>query len=185
MTRRSWTNEDLEAAVAASRSIRQVFLHLGLKVRGGAHALLKRRIVELGLDTSHFRGQGWNKGDPEGVLARARPKLELDEILVEDSTYQSTYKLKARLLEAGLLQNRCYLCGLAPEWCGAPLVHRLDHINGRRLDNRLENLRLLCPNCDSQTPTFAGRNMASARRRRLAQEAEGRAVSQGESRSKS
>ena len=52
---------------------------------------------------------------------------------------------------------RCALCGNEGEWCGQPLTLQLDHVNGRYDDNRLENLRWLCPNCHSQTPTFAGR----------------------------
>jgi hypothetical protein len=69
--------------------------------------------------------------------------------------------LKRRLLGEGLKRNRCELCGLT-EWRGAPLSMALHHINGDGLDNRLENLQLLCPNCHSQTENFAGRG-----RRRL------------------
>jgi hypothetical protein len=66
--------------------------------------------------------------------------------------------LKKRLIRAGLLVNCCSVCGLRPEWQGQLLVMILDHINGDRSDNRIENLRLLCPNCNSQQPTFAGKN---------------------------
>jgi 5-methylcytosine-specific restriction endonuclease McrA len=69
--------------------------------------------------------------------------------------------LKGRLLGEGLKQNRCEVCGLA-EWLGRPLSMALHHVNGDGLDNRLENLQLLCPNCHSQTENFAGRG-----RRRL------------------
>ena len=71
----------------------------------------------------------------------------------------TTYHLKNRLLQAGLKQNRCEICGIA-EWCGAPLVMALHHVNGDRSDNRLENLQLVCPNCHSQTENFSGRNKA-------------------------
>jgi 5-methylcytosine-specific restriction endonuclease McrA len=71
--------------------------------------------------------------------------------------------VKARLIRAGLLKNSCDLCGLN-HWRGDPLNMHLDHINGVRNDNRLENLRMLCPNCHSQTATYGGRN---ARLRRL------------------
>ena len=66
--------------------------------------------------------------------------------------------IKLRLLRAGLLQNRCEQCGLS-EWQGKPLSVYIDHINGVRGDNRLENLRMLCPNCHSQTETYSGRNL--------------------------
>ena len=65
--------------------------------------------------------------------------------------------LKKRILRAGLLKNECYICGLK-EWLNKPIVLQLDHINGNNKDNRIENLRLLCPNCHSQTSTWCGKN---------------------------
>ncbi len=84
------------------------------------------------------------------------PKQTTESILVENSTYTWTGGLKKRLLKEGLLQYRCYICGLT-EWLGKPISLQLDHENGVRSDCRIENLRLLCPNCHSQTPTFAGK----------------------------
>ena len=78
------------------------------------------------------------------------------------STYTSTSTLKARLLDAGLLEGVCAACRI-DRWRGQPLVLHLDHVNGRRDDHRLENLRLLCPNCHSQTSTYAGRNKGRRR----------------------
>jgi hypothetical protein len=66
--------------------------------------------------------------------------------------------IKKRLLREGILEEVCVICGIGPEWQGKPLVLRLDHINGVSDDYRIENLRLLCPNCDSQTDTYCGRN---------------------------
>jgi len=79
-------------------------------------------------------------------------------VLVQGSTYDVPL-LKRRLVEEGLLAPRCASCGLGETWEGAPLVLHLDHINGDRTDNRLENLRFLCPNCHSQTETYCGRNI--------------------------
>lgn len=163
MPKRSWTDEQLRAAVVESGSISQVLRCLGLKPSGGSHAIVKARILVLGLDTAHFHGQTWNQGNEAGLLIRHEPR-PFEEILVIDSTYTSTTTLKRRLLKAGMLENRCDECGLPPEWRGSPLVMRLDHINGVRTDNRISNLRLLCPNCDSQMPTFAGRNKGWWRR---------------------
>lgn len=69
-------------------------------------------------------------------------------------------RLKAWLVAAGLLKDECVRCGIGPNWHGQPLVLQLDHENGDPLDNRLENLRILCPNCHSQTETWCGRNVA-------------------------
>jgi len=156
-SRWKYSPEELAAAVASSRSYRQVLGVLGLSQSGGgAYATLQKRVAQMGLDTSHFLGRGWNAKNWTGNLrSQARP---LEELLVVDSDYLNTGRLKSRLLSAGLLENRCALCGLPPSWNQRPLVMRLDHVNGIRTDNRLQNLRLVCPNCDSQLPTFAGRN---------------------------
>ncbi len=159
---RRWTDEQLRRAVSKAKSVSGVFRELGLRIGGGQHMLIKKRIRELGLDTSHFTGQGWNRKDAAGLLLRSRIRIPLEQILVKDSEYCSISTLKRRLVEAGLIENRCASCGLLPEWNGKPLVLRLDHINGVCNDHRLPNLRFLCPNCDSQTPTFAGRNKGKA-----------------------
>lgn len=85
-------------------------------------------------------------------------KIELKDVLVKNSTYSRNH-LKRRLLEEEMLENKCQECGLLNSWNGSPITLQLDHINGVRNDNRLENLRLLCPNCHSQTSTFAGRGL--------------------------
>jgi 5-methylcytosine-specific restriction endonuclease McrA len=87
----------------------------------------------------------------------ARPSaIPLSELLVAD-TYRGRYNLKLRLIKEGVKAKRCERCGLV-DWCGNPLTLALHHINGKRNDNRLQNLELLCSNCHSQTNNFAGRN---------------------------
>ena len=71
---------------------------------------------------------------------------------------RNNYHTKNRILANNLIEYKCACCGNVGEWNGRPLVLQLDHINGDNCDNRLENLRFLCPNCHSQTDTFAGRN---------------------------
>jgi hypothetical protein len=139
------------AAVAANRSIAGVLRACGLKVTGANYAAVKRRVRALGLETDHWTGSVHRRGSP-------RPRRALEQVLVEHSTYCNLRVLKRRLTSAGLLQQQCALCGLGAEWKGQPLTLVLDHVNGVFDDHRAENLRLLCPNCNSQQPTFAGRN---------------------------
>lgn len=153
----AYSEYELRAAVARSRSYRQVLIRLGLSpAGGGSYETLKRRVAALQLDTSHFSGRGWNAGNESGNLQRRA--IPLSDALVPDSPVTNFVRLKARLLRLGLLANRCQICGLGPRWNDLDLVLRMDHINGIRTDNRIENLRMICPNCDSQLPTFAGRN---------------------------
>lgn len=87
-----------------------------------------------------------------------RDKIPLKDILVENSTYQST-KLKKRLVDEEIKQDRCEICGQGNTWNDKLLVLQLDHINGIHTDNRLENLRIVCPNCHTQTDTFCTRKL--------------------------
>jgi hypothetical protein len=151
---RSYTDEALSAAVKASCTVAGVLRILRLAVTGGHYRDMHRHFSRLGLDTSHFTGQGHLRGKHHDW----KPKRPLSEILVVHSTYLHTSGLKRRLIREGVLVNRCSVCGRLPEWQGKPLTMVLDHRNGDNTDNRLENLRLLCPNCNSQQPTFAGKN---------------------------
>jgi hypothetical protein len=79
--------------------------------------------------------------------------------LAENTEYPGAL-LKRRLIKAGLIIDKCVICDALPVWCGKPITLQLDHINGNNKDNRFENLRVLCPNCHSQTDTYAGKNKA-------------------------
>lgn len=151
----SFGDNDLRQALAGARSFAEVLRHLGLdSTNGAAYRRVKRRIRELGLSTDHLSGQAWSRGSSLG----RKPRLSLDELLVRGSTYRNGKFLKRRLVEAGVLEPRCAVCGLT-EWRDQPAPLHLDHVNGDPTDNRRENLRLLCPNCHAQTDTYAGRNI--------------------------
>jgi len=147
-----WTEEQLVEMVRSSTNYAQVLRGLGLDARGSNYRTIKRYIRKFGLDVSHFCQDG-------GVsFGRGRP---LSDYLVKGGPRISTSALKRRLLRESLVVEICEVCGLEPEWNGKRLVLRLDHINGDSEDDRIENLRLVCPNCDSQLPTFCGRNKKS------------------------
>ncbi len=152
MKKRFWTVDQLKNAVKNSLSYRQVISKLGLREAGGNYDQVKKYIKENGLNISHFKGRGWNRG----MKGTGIPRIPLKKILVKNSTFQS-FKLKKRLFAAGLKPRYCEKCGWAEETEDGYLPLELDHINGNRHDNRLENLRVLCPNCHSLQPTHRGR----------------------------
>lgn len=151
--RRSWSDEALRTAVAASRSLAQAIRHLGLVAVGGNYEQIQRRIRELDLDTCHFTSQGWNHGPEYWSPTR----LPLNQVLVA-GRWTASHRLKLRLFREGLKLPRCELCGWAQQASDGRVPVELDHINGDRNDNRLHNLRILCPNCHSLQPTHRGLN---------------------------
>jgi hypothetical protein len=152
--RKKWSRGELNKAVKGSTSLRQVIKKLGLVQAGGNYEQVKKYISYWDIDASHFRGKAWNKG-MKGI---GRPLYPLGELLVQDSAYQS-HKLKNRLYKEGVKIPRCELCGWAKKAPDGRLPLELDHINGDRRDNRIVNLRILCPNCHSLQPTHRGRNI--------------------------
>jgi hypothetical protein len=118
--------------------------------RGGNWKTLKRRVAELGISTAHF--------DPYAATRAAlrTEALPLEKVLVRGSTYSRT-RLKRRLYESGLKSPACEMCEQGEVWRGQRMSLILDHINGVRDDNRLENLRIVCPNCAATLDTHCGR----------------------------
>ncbi|MCZ9349725.1 HNH endonuclease [Streptomyces mutabilis] len=156
-----WTREILEPVVAQSTSVNEVLRRLGLDPVGGHNTHISRRIKAYGLDTSHFTSVVRTDWQRHNNQRRRTP----EEILVEDTSPHARRipgsRLKRAMRELGV-EERCALCGVEAVWLGEPLPLEVDHIDGNWRNNRLENLRMLCPNCHSATDTYRGRNKGRA-----------------------
>jgi hypothetical protein len=143
----AYTESELRGVVAQATSLSQVLRHFGLRTAGGNFRQLRRWLDAWDISTEHF------------TLAREPPTRErtpLAEVLVEHSTYSRGH-LKRRLFEEGVKARECELCGQGEEWQGRRMALILDHINGVPDDNRLANLRIVCPNCAATLDTHCGR----------------------------
>jgi len=144
------TPEDLGAAVAESVSIAEVLRRLGRPNNGAQRRMLHQWITEEQLATSHFLGQGHNRGKPGTTPAKSP-----EAVLIKHNRQRrtATKHLRRALCEIGV-PEQCARCGTSPEWLGKPMTLEVDHINGDWSDDRPENLRLLCPNCHAITSTW-------------------------------
>lgn len=149
----TYTKEELQEVVLTSFSIAQCLRKLNLKTAGGNYEIIKRRFKEWKIDTSHFRGQGWNVG----LKFKPNPPKPLKDILTKNSNYQS-YKLKKRLLKEGVKTHVCEHCNLT-EWQNKPIPLELHYKDGNKTNNELINLELVCPNCHALTDNYRGKNI--------------------------
>ena len=155
-----YNESQARAAILASRSYTEALRRLGMCASGGNWRTLKRYATQIWhIPVDHFDPRAASRD----VLARhRRAPRPLAEILVERSPF-SRVQLKKRLYSAGLKQPRCELCGQGEVWRGRPMALILDHVNGVPDDNRLENLRIVCPNCAATLATHCGRNVKRTR----------------------
>lgn len=150
-----YSKQLLEEAVNASNSFAGVLRHLDVRVSGGMQAYIKRKVIEYEINFDHFNGQAWRK-NKKFVGERRQPEHYLIK-LPKGSVKTKTMYLRRSMVEVGM-DYVCAECGSLPEWMGKPLTLQIDHIDGDNLNNLIENLRFLCPNCHCQTETWGSKN---------------------------
>jgi hypothetical protein len=139
--------EVIKNSISIAESLRK----LGQSQFGAAYKFFKQRVKDLKIDTSHFVGKGYAKGKKREIDNKRHP---LDKLLVQNSSVLFRTAFKRRLIKEGFLKENCAQCNIGTMWCDKPITLQIDHINGDCFDHRIDNLRLLCPNCHSQTSTF-------------------------------
>lgn len=137
---------ELESIVNSSFNLFEVLNKLGLSGRGHSYEYLHRRLQKDNINYSHLK------------RVHVKRYSCIDEILVENSTFKSSWALKRKLIKLKLKTNICEICKQLPFHNNKPLSLQLDHINGNNKDNRLSNLQIICPNCHTQTITYSGKN---------------------------
>ena len=143
----TYTNiEEMRTVCSQSTSMTAAAKQLGMK-----YDTLKKYALQHGFFNPNQSGKGQTKN-------YSGRKFATKDILEGKHPQYATDKLKKRLVKEGILEYNCSSCGMKDEWNDKPITLQLDHINGVNNDHRLDNLRLLCPNCHSQTDTWCGRN---------------------------
>lgn len=152
LNKSNWNNDNLLEIVKNSKTQKEVLEKMGLRAAGSNFKTLKKYIDLYKINTEHFI----KNYDHISNLNR-KDKILLNNILTENSSYNREH-LKKRLYKEGLKERKCEMCGQGEEWNGKYMSLILDHINGIHDDNRIENLRIVCPNCNATLPTHCGKN---------------------------
>ena len=155
---RTYSKEWLEGVCKDSYSYAEGLRKAGRQQGGGAQATLKKKVKEWGIDISHFTGQRWQES-PHQEKQEIKEKYSLDEVFIKDSPVTQKV-LRGYVKRHNVIEYKCQTCGSDGNWQNGIISLELDHINGDNTDNRIENLRYLCPNCHALTETYRGRNKA-------------------------
>ena len=151
-----YIKENLEPIVKNSKNWAEVLRTLSMTTTGNSRKTLKGYVELHKIDISHFETKKERYKRVNGKLGKIR-RIPLKEILIENSTYHKGH-LKDRLYKEGLKIRECELCGQDEEWRNKKMSLILDHKNGVNNDNRIENLRIVCPNCNATLDTHCGKN---------------------------
>lgn len=147
MNKAKWRNfarHEIEQYVKESNSWATLASKLGYNAKSGSYlTTMQSMVAELDLDVSHFMGQAWNKNNFD--YSRFR----------KDNAIKSSQAVDALVFIRG---HRCENCGLT-EWIGQPISLEVHHMDGDSLNNELDNLKLLCPNCHALTENYRGKNI--------------------------
>ncbi|MFJ2441221.1 HNH endonuclease signature motif containing protein [Streptomyces sp. NPDC087658] len=140
----------LREAIPAASSYADVMRSLGLPVNNTNHRRVRRRIIQLGIETSHFKRRGWSSAP----VREPKPIASATLVLLPHGSPRTNRTRLHRALQETEVPYRCVSCGNTGEWLGRPITLQIDHVNGDWLDNRPANLRYLCPNCHALTDTW-------------------------------
>lgn len=158
MKKANYSKENLEKIVSESKSYADIIRALGLVMTNhgsGSYKTVRKYIKLYNIDTSHFYTHSERiKITKPQEYSKRKPN---NEVFIKGEALPNTTGLKTRILKNNLMPYECSVCKIV-EWQNKKLSLQLDHINGDNTDHRLENLRFICPNCHSQTDTYAGKN---------------------------
>jgi len=145
------TDSELKLVVTQSTSFVDVCRKLNVSTNGRPYRRIRNKIKNLNLDTTHFT--------PYKNASKLKA-FPLEDLLFENK-YFPAHRIKKKLIAAGIKEDICEIkgCGVGAFWNGKPITLELDHINGINDDNRIENLRIICPNCHSQTETYRSKKL--------------------------
>jgi len=143
----SFNENELRKAALESNSINQLLLKLNKNTSSNGYKLIKRAIIKYNIDISHFLTQS----EKMKIIYREKG-VSNDNLFTSNSVYSRT-TIKKRILRDKLIDYKCVFCGQDDDWRGKKISLILDHINGINNDNRIENLRFLCPNCNATLDT--------------------------------
>lgn len=151
-----YTKEMLEEAVKNSNSTSDVVRYLNMRLTGGSHRHVKQRLLHYNINISHFTSDRSFAGQKRTNNYSKTGYLIL--LVKNENNIRTEAKyLRLAIKEYGI-EEKCAECGLGCEWNNKPIKLQIDHINGDGSDNRIDNLRYLCPNCHTQTDTYGSKN---------------------------